>query len=348
MRDRRWIVALGLVLGVSVCLAVAAAEIPTSDHFDGKRFHNEVPDPDLDGFGRFLKWMLHRHQGPWRKWTDAAPGPPPPRRVEGGSLRVTFANHATTLIQMDGLNILTDPIWSERSSPFSWIGPKRVRPPGIRFEDLPPVDVVVVSHNHFDHMDLPTLRRLAATHHPRIFVGLRNSAFLASNDVPGAVELDWWQTVELAPGVTLTAVPAKHFSGRTLGSRDESLWCGYVIRGPAGVVYFAGDTAMGPHFQEIRERIGPPRLALLPIGAYKPECFMSRVHESPAEALQAHEILGASTSVAMHFGTFPLGDDGEEEAPTELAHLISQAGTPSPRFWVLGFGEGRDVPSRVP
>lgn len=147
----------------------------------------------------------------------------------------------------------------------------------------------------------------------------------------------------LTATVDLIAVPNQHFSNRGLFDRDRTLWLGYVLRGPAGLAYFAGDTALGPHYAAIRTRLGPPRLAVLPIGAYRPSWFMSAVHQSPAQALEAHRILGAGTSVAMHFGTFALGDDGEDE-PTAALEAELLTSSPRPRFWVLGFGEGREVP----
>jgi L-ascorbate metabolism protein UlaG (beta-lactamase superfamily) len=259
-------------------------------------------------------------------------------------MRVTFVNHATALLQMDGVNVLTDPIWSERSSPVSFAGPKRVVPPGLRFEQLPPIDVVLVSHNHYDHLDLPTLRRLAAEHDPRILVPLGNRALLERAGVHGAEELGWWKSVVVADGVRVAAVPARHFSGRGMLDRNRALWAGFVVSGPAGSAYFAGDTGFGPHFQEIRDRFGSPRLAFLPIGAYRPEWFMSRVHMSPDEALRAHRILGAGTSVGIHFGTFRLADDGQDEPPERIEALLGEEVAPRPRFWILGFGEGRDVP----
>ncbi|MHB8417003.1 MAG: MBL fold metallo-hydrolase [Myxococcales bacterium] len=334
-----------LVLGSSAlgCFAfsVPGYRGPASDHFDGEHFHNETPSAQPSN--GFLKWALHRHPGPWRDWTEAPPGPPPPRRVEGAGLRVTFINHSTALIQTAGLNILTDPIWSLRCSPVPWAGPKRVRPPGLRFEDLPPIDVVLVSHNHYDHLDLPTLRRLQESFHPRFVTGLGNGAVLGHADIPNPTELDWWRSIDLAPGVRLTAVPAQHFSNRGLLDRNDTLWEGFVLEGPAGNAYFAGDTGYGPHFAEIRRRLGPIRLALLPIGAYRPEWFMAPVHLSPVQAAQAQRDLGAATAVAIHFGTFRLADDGELEA-VEALHRALEA-EPGQRFWVLGFGEGRDVPS---
>lgn len=259
-------------------------------------------------------------------------------------MRVTFVNHATALLQMDGVNILTDPIWSERCSPVSFAGPKRAVPPGLRLEQLPPIDVILVSHNHYDHLDLPTLRRLAAEHSPRILVPTGNRPLLERAGVGGADELAWWKSVVVADGVRIAAVPARHFSGRGFFDRNRSLWAGFVISGPAGSAYFAGDTGFGPHFQEIRGRFGSPRVAFLPIGAYRPEWFMSRVHMSPDEALRAHRILGAGTSVGVHFGTFRLADDGQDEPPARIEALLRDEVGPRPRFWILGFGEGRDVP----
>jgi len=318
-------------------------EGPVSDHFGDGKFYNPGPQ-DQHGFADFLRWRLTGNPGVWRRWMDARPRAAPPERVGDGRLRVTFIGHATTLIQMDGLNILTDPVWSERASPVAWAGPKRVRPPGLRFEDLPQIDAVLISHNHYDHLDVPTLRRLAEAHRPRYIVALGNRALLESKGVRGVVELDWWQGFQPADDLQIVCVPAKHFSGRGLSDRDRTLWCGYVIQGSSGTTYFAGDTAMGPHFGEIRDRYGPIRLALLPIGAFLPRWFMAPVHVSPEEAVEAHQILDAGTSVAIHFGTFALGDDGEREAVEELYRALENAGEQRERFWVLDFGEGRDVP----
>src|SRR5688572_3378031 len=268
---------------------------PVSDHFDGSRFHNHHSGWQSEG--SFLKWQLTAKRGPWRHWVDAPAGPAPPVRVSDGRLRVTFINHATTLIQMDGLNILTDPIWSERCSPVSWAGPKRHRAPGIRFEDLPPIDVVLVSHNHYDHLDVPTLRRLAARDRPRILAGLGNAELLADAGIPNGDELDWWDAREVGRGVHAFATPAKHFSGRTPFDRNHTLWMAWVLEGPAGRVYFAGDTGYGGHFAAARARLGPMRLALLPIGAYDPQWVMGDVHMDPAGAVRAHHDLGAGTSV---------------------------------------------------
>jgi len=312
---------------------------PASDHFDGRRFSNPG-EAQPRGFGGVLKWAATRQRGVWRPFREEPPGPAPPRRVD--DLRVTFVNHATVLVQMSGHNILTDPVWSERVSPVPWAGPKRVRPPGIRFEDLPQIETVLASHNHYDHLDLGTLERLHRRDRPWLSTGLGVGALLRRRGIWNGGELDWWQTQDLGRGFTVTAVPVQHFSGRGLTDRNATLWNGYVLPATAGDVFFAGDTGYGPHFAQIRRRFPKLRLAILPIGAYRPEWFMSPVHETPAEALQAQRDLGAATAVGMHFGTFELTDEGEDEPAQEIARLT--ASEPRPRFWVLGFGEGRDVP----
>jgi len=310
---------------------------PRSDHFDGRHFHNEH-EGWQSGLA-FLRWRMSRHPGYWSRYREMPPGPPPPARVAGGALRLTFVNHSTTLIQLDGVNILTDPIWSERCSPFSFAGPKRHRAPGLALEDLPPLDAILVSHNHYDHLDLPTLRRLATT---RIYTPLGNSALIARGGVFSARDLDWWQTAKINDKVTVTLVPAQHFCARSISDRNATLWGGFVISGPSGHVYFAGDTGWGEHFAEIAARFQPIRVALLPIGAYLPRWFMKPAHVTPAEAVDAHRVLRASTSIAMHYGTFKLGDDGEHEPAADLRRAIKANG--DPRFWIVEHGKGVDVP----
>jgi L-ascorbate metabolism protein UlaG (beta-lactamase superfamily) len=314
---------------------------PRTDHFDGKRFHNAN---DLwQSEGSFLKWQLNRQNGYWRDWVDAPPGPKPPARVD--DLRVTFVNHATLLIQIDGINILTDPIWSERCSPVSFAGLKRHRPPGIRFEDLPRIDIVLVSHNHYDHLDVPTLRALQKRFHPRILTPLGNAALMARYGIEGE-DMDWWSSKSAAGGgapLNIMLVPSQHFCSRGLSDRDATLWGGFVISGRAGNVYFAGDTGWGNHFAEIAKRFPSIRIACLPIGAHLPRWFMKPAHIDPVEAVEAHKVLRATTSVAMHYGTFNLGDDGEMQPVEDLRRAIAARGNPPP-FWIMDFGEGRDVP----
>jgi L-ascorbate metabolism protein UlaG (beta-lactamase superfamily) len=313
---------------------------PPGEHFDGRRFHN-VPEVDQPGFGDLLRWIGNRSRGVWKS-LQKPPGAPPPRRVSCPDMRVTFVGHSTLLIQPAGLNLLTDPIWSERASPVRHLGPRRHHPPGIRFEDLPPIDAVVVSHNHYDHLDVPTLRRLAHEHAPTIVVGLGNERLLRRKRIAGARALDWEGRVDLGNGVSIVGVQVQHWSLRGLADRDRALWLGYVIETPCGKVYFAGDTGFGPHFEQTARRHGPMRLALLPIGAYRPRWFMQSSHIDPAQAVAAHRLLGARTSVAMHYGTFALADEGEHEPRTELVRHLDPS--ERPRFWLLDHGEGRDVP----
>ena len=319
---------------------MSRSSVPISDHFDGRRFPN--PERNARGFLDVIKWMATRRRGPWRPFTGSPPGPVPPRRF--ADLRVTFVNHATLLVQMNDVNILTDPVWSERVSPVSWIGPRRHRPPGLRFEDLPQIHLVLLSHDHYDHLDLPTLRLLEHRDRPSFLTGLGVGKLLASNRLSEVIELDWWEAVQARRTLSVTSVPAQHFSGRVPFRRNRTLWNGFVVSGSAGNVFFAGDTGYGRHFAQIRDRFGEIRLALLPIGAYKPVWFMGPVHMSPAEALAAHRDLGAGASVGMHYGTFELADDGQEEPGREIERLLAESPEPRPRFWLLDPGEGRDVP----
>ncbi|MGH9327392.1 MAG: MBL fold metallo-hydrolase [Terriglobia bacterium] len=320
---------------------------PISDHFDGERFFNPGVTSER-GFRDFLRWQLHSRRGVWSEFRKAPCGPPPPRVVEGDNLRVTFINHSTTLIQTAGLNILTDPVWSKRVGPVFWLGPRRHRSPGLRLEDLPKIDVVLLSHNHYDHLDIPTLRRIQEIHAPQFVVPLGVCALLDRKKLRPSIELDWWNEADLPHGIHVTCVPAQHFSVRGFRDHNRALWCGYVLEGPGGRIYFAGDTGYGPHLKKIAQKFAPVRLALLPIGAYKPNWFMSPVHISPRESLKLHHVIGAETSIAIHFGTFALADDGEKEAAQDLADAVTSAGEPAPRFWVLDFGDGRDLPPERP
>ncbi len=308
--------------------------------FDGHRFHQ--PEPLATGVGDWLALRWTSRRGKWRDFTDTPPGPPPPRCVENGRLRVTFVNHATLLIQMDGVNVLTDPTWAERSAPD--VGVRRRRPPGLRFEDLPPIDAVLVSHDHHDHMDLPTLARLRAAWNPAIFTGLGNARFLARNGIAGARDLDWWQSAEVAPGILVTAVPARHMSGRGLFDRDRTLWCGFVVSGPSGSFYFAGDTGWGAHFAAIGAAFPGLRLALLPMGGFQPVWYMREQHIGPEDAVEAHRLLGAGTSVPMHFGTFPNAQDGELEPAEELRSVLARSPDVAPHFVALDNGQSLEVP----
>jgi L-ascorbate metabolism protein UlaG (beta-lactamase superfamily) len=303
-------------------------------HFDGSRFYN--PDaPQARGFLDVLRWKLTSRPVPSPRFVSDVEPSIPPRQVEGDGLRITLVNHSTVLLQQRGSNILTDPIWSERASPLSWAGPRRRRKPGVSWENLPAIDLVLLSHNHYDHLDLPTLRRLAARGGSTFIVPARVARLLRSQNIGPAHELDWGECLSLA-GFTIHSVPALHFSSRGIHDRNRTLWCGYMIESQERLVYFAGDTAFGRHFAQIRERFGPPDLALLPIGAYEPRWFMSSVHMGPEEAIRAHEILAARTSIAIHHGTFQLADEGLD-APGK------QIGAGRESFLVLRNGQFAEI-----
>jgi L-ascorbate metabolism protein UlaG (beta-lactamase superfamily) len=281
---------------------------PFPRHFDGKRFFN--PDgAQVRGFLDLFRWKLSSRPESSPRFIADVEQTRPPAHVDDGELRVTLVNHATVLIQQCDLNILTDPVWSGRVSPLTWIGPRRRRMPGVRFEDLPRIDTVLLSHNHYDHLDLATLRLLAERGHSRFIVPVGVGRLLRSQSIGPVSEMDWGDSLPLG-GITIYSVPALHFSARGILDRNRTLWCGYVIEAADRIVYFAGDTAFGDHFARIRERFGAPRAALLPIGAYEPRWFMSPVHMAPDDAVRAHHILGAQTSIAIHHGTFQLADDG--------------------------------------
>jgi L-ascorbate metabolism protein UlaG (beta-lactamase superfamily) len=314
-----------------------------SDHFDGRRFLNPngTSAPSLSKVQR----MLREPRAPWPRSVDVRPQPPP--GLNGAAAVVTFIGHSTFLIQTATGNLLTDPMYSQRASPIAWLGPRRVRQPGVRFDALPPISTVVLSHNHYDHCDLPTLRRLAGRFDPLVVTPLGNARLVRSAGIRRVEELDWWQ--ESAPGGwAITLTPAQHFSARTPFDRNRALWGGFVLRASAGTrIYFAGDTAYADFFPEIRRRLGPIDLALLPIGAYEPRWFMQAVHMNPADAVQAHLELEAAQSIAMHFGTFQLTTEGIDEPVRALDVACESKNVPRSRFAGLNVGDSVRLNGRV-
>jgi L-ascorbate metabolism protein UlaG (beta-lactamase superfamily) len=316
--------------------AARLALIP--NHFDGRRFFNPHV-PRGTGLRAVRRWQRTRQREPWPQHIEDATLPPP-HRTAHDHIAATFIGHSTFLLQIGGICVLTDPIWSERCSPVSMAGPRRARRPGQRLDSLPDVDLLLVSHNHYDHMDLPTLREVQARWSPCVATGLGNARHLAKAGIRSAVELDWWQSTELA-GARVTYVPAQHFSSRGLHDRDRSLWGGFVIEAQGAVVYFAGDSGYCPHFAEIGRRFPRIDLALLPIGAYEPRWFTRRNHVDPQEAVRAHLDLKPRRSLGMHFGTFQLTDEAIDAPVLALRRAQAEAGVAEADFDVLAFGETR-------
>lgn len=291
-----------------------------SDHFDGNIFYSYglTPETRVVDHSRvkMFKWLFSRKRYSWR-WRDVGTTTKPAERVEGATMVVTFINHSTLLIQTEGKNILTDPVWSKRVSPFSFIGPKRFQDPGVLFEDLPPIDIVLISHNHYDHVDLATLRKITKKWDPPIIAGLGNKQYLTEKGFTNVTELDWWEDFTFGESLRIVCAPGQHFSSRALSDRDNTLWCGYVIETPHGDSFFAGDTGYGEFVKRIQERYKEFRLAMLPIGAFRPQWFMGPVHISPEQAVQIYDELKVRTAIGIHHSTFHLADDGQDE-PKEI------------------------------
>jgi L-ascorbate metabolism protein UlaG (beta-lactamase superfamily) len=319
---------------------------PVSDHFDGVRFFSPG-QPQDKGLIELLRWQFGGGRKPW---PEALPSPfrdRPPTSVDG--LRAALIGHASWLVQVAGLNILTDPVFSERASPLRFAGPKRVNPPGIAFDDLPPIHAVLITHNHYDHLDLGTIGRLWRRDRPRIVAPLGNDAIIRTADPDIAVESrDWHETVALGSGVTAHLQPAYHWSARGMNDRRMALWCAYALTTPSGLVYHVGDTGFGDGaiFRRVRERFGTARLATLPIGAYEPRWFMKPQHMNPDDAVRAFGILGAEQALGHHWGTFRLTNEGVEEPAQDLAAALREADVPAERFRALRPGEIWEAPHR--
>jgi L-ascorbate metabolism protein UlaG (beta-lactamase superfamily) len=305
-----------------------------SDHFDGRRFVN----PTGTAGQPFTKVprMMREPRTPWPKRVDVAPRRP--LSLGDAAAVVTFIGHATFLIQTAAATILTDPMYSERASPVRWAGPRRVRPPAVRFDDLPPIAIVLLSHNHYDHCDRRSLEMLAERFNPIVVTPLGNGSLVRSCGLSQVEELDWWDVARVT-ALPITLTPAYHFSARGPFDRNRALWAGFVVVAGGRRIYFAGDTAYAGFFTDIRERIGPIDLALLPIGAYEPRWFMQAIHMNPAEAVRAHVDLGATQSIAMHFGTFQLTTEGIDEPVRALNEACRLQRVPPSRFRALDFGE---------
>lgn len=323
----------------------SAYQGPVSDHFDGERFHNIQPTAEKS-LRDLLKWQLNRERtDAWVEKPALATPPVLQERVQGEALQATYINHATVLLQTQGLNILTDPVWSKRVSPFTFIGPKRFQQPGLSIEQLPPIDLILVSHNHYDHLDLESLRQLALRFpNAKVVSGLGNGELIKQTGFSDVVEIDWWQELTISPTLSVHGVPVQHWSSRTRADTNHTLWLGFVLQAPGGPLLFPGDTGLGPEFKLINERFGPMRFALLPIGAYAPRWFMRDHHMNPDDAVQAHRQLQARNSLAIHFGVFRLTDEGQFAPPADLAAALAEQQVDPQTFRVPQPGDTWAVP----
>jgi len=309
---------------------------PISDHFDGTHFLNPADEPETDrSFGDLLRWRRTAPDNPWPSSVDIAPVTPD-ARVE--DLRVTMVGHATLLIQIAGLNILTDPVWADRASPISFAGPRRVTSPGIELDALPPIDAILLSHNHYDHLDMATLKALHARHDPLIITPLGNDIIVHRRIADARVLVgDWGDHFDIAPGARAHIVPALHWSSRGLRDRRMALWGGFMLEVAGKLVYFAGDTGYGTGniFRTIGARFGAVDLAILPIGAYDPRWFMAAQHCDPEDAIRIMLDLRAKSAVGMHWGTFKLTDEPRIEPEQRLAAGLAAHGIEPTRFRAL-------------
>jgi L-ascorbate metabolism protein UlaG (beta-lactamase superfamily) len=313
---------------------------PTSDHFDGVRFFNPgLPTTDR-GVSDLLRWRLTGKRSSWPASVERSQVVPE-SRVDGGPT-VTMVGHATVLIQVAGRNVLVDPVWSERASPMQWAGPRRVSAPGIAFDRLPPIDVVLLTHNHYDHLDATTLQRVWERHRPRIVAPLGNDTVIHHTAPSIVVETgDWGQVIELGAGLVVHIHPANHWSARGMSDRRMALWAGFVLETPTSRIYVAGDTGYGDGriFRELRRSDSPIDLAILPIGAYEPRWFMKDQHCDPDEAVQIMIDCGARQAVGVHWGTFQLTDESRLAPKERLLAALGQRGMPAESFVALEAGD---------
>ena len=316
---------------------------PVSDHFDGTKFFDPdgVPPRSL---AEVLRWQFgsDRQRVDWPEWAPSPHADIPPARVSGDKVRLSFVGHASWLIQTSGLNILIDPVWSMRASPVSFAGPKRHNDPGIAFDALPPIDIVLVSHGHYDHLDLATLSKFAAKFAPRVITPLGNDLTMRSADAAIKAEaFDWHDRVELGSGIAVTLVPTRHWTARGLFDRNKALWASFVLETPAGKIYVVCDSGYGEgtHFRKVAEKHGPLRLAILPIGAYEPRWFMKDQHMNPADAVKALADCGAQQVLANHYGTFQLTDEAIDAPVTALGEALDEAKVARDRFVALKPGQ---------
>ena len=316
---------------------------PVTDHFDGKRFYDPDGAPPKS-LSEVLRWQFDRNgkRARWPKWAPSPHADTPPHKVHGQAARLSFIGHASWLVQTGGLNILIDPVWSERVSPFSFAGPRRHNDPGIAFEALPHIDVVLVSHGHYDHLDLRTLSRLTARFAPRVVTPLGNDLTMTAADAKIRAEAyDWHDRVALNDEVAVTLVPTRHWTARGVFDRNKALWASFVLETPRGKFYIVCDSGYGTgkHFRRVAELHAPIRLAILPIGAYEPRWFMQDQHMNPEDAVKALADCGAAQALAHHHGTFQLTDEAIDAPAIALGEALDAAKVPREKFVALKPGQ---------
>jgi L-ascorbate metabolism protein UlaG (beta-lactamase superfamily) len=316
---------------------------PASDHFNGTHFFDPDGAPPKK-LSEVLRWQFGggRQRATWPKWAPSPHADTPPPRVDGDKVRLSFVGHVSWLIQTAGQNILIDPVWSDRASPLKFAGPRRVNDPGIAFEALPRIDTVLVSHGHYDHLDVATLSRLAGKFSPRVITPLGNDKTMRKADRTIRAEaFDWHDRADLGGGLAVTLVPTRHWTARGLFDRNEALWASFVLETPAGKIYVVCDSGYGSgaHFRRVRDTHGPLRLAILPIGAYEPRWFMKDQHMNPDDAVKALADCGAQQALAHHHGTFQLTDEAIDAPANGLGVALDAAEIPRERFVALKPGQ---------
>lgn len=308
------------------------------EHFDGKKFFNPWNKSPKSSLSFLLKAQPEISRRKWPTWIDLPHFAPPPLRNKMGELHVTVINHDTILVQVDGINILTDPVFGWRVSPVQWAGPRRVHRPSIELDMLPPIDLVVVSHNHYDHMDTAALKKLSKRDQCLVIAPLKNGSFLQRKGVAKTQDLDWWQST-IFKHLKVTCVPAQHWSSRAMNDRNSMLWGGFVIEGQDRKIYFVGDTGYAPFFKEINQRFGPMDLSLIPIGAYEPRWFMQFMHMNPEDAVLAHIDLQSRLSIGVHFGCFKLTSEAIDDPVKHLEEARRKHKVSSEEFFAPDFGK---------
>jgi L-ascorbate metabolism protein UlaG (beta-lactamase superfamily) len=328
------LLAILIILMVGGCQSIGY-QGPVSDHFDGKRFHfpGESAKPQSLAYNAYIFWKAIS-QNPWPKLLEN----PKPSPKTNHFPQVRFINHETILIQSGETTILTDPIYSYRSSPLPIIGPARHRLPGMHFNELPKIDIVLISHNHYDHLDIPTLKRLEYQYHPLFIVPLGNKHLLKAHKIQNVVEMDWWQRIS-HHRTQITMLPAQHSSQRFVFDSNRTLWASYGIDFPGHKYFFAGDTAYNVHFKEIKRRWGKPDLAMLPIGSYEPRKLLRHEHLTPDDAMLAHRDLGAKRSFATHWLTFQLSNVYPDEVLQAFELALKKHHIPRQEFVLLQNGQ---------